>query len=303
LFGKNGQVGWELQRALQPLGEVIALGRERAAEDLCGELTDPAGIGRTIAAVRPDAVVNAAAYTAVDRAESETALAWTVNARAPKAMAEAARKIGAWLVHYSTDYVFPGTGTRPWTEADPTGPLSAYGRSKLEGEQAIAEMSGRYVVLRTSWVYAARGSNFATTMLRLARERDTLDVVDDQIGAPTGAELIADVTALILRHLLFCSGGTQEPLSGVYHLAADGHTSWHGYARRVLQAAEAAGYKLRVGSDAIGAIPSSAYPTPAPRPLNSRLNTEKIRQAFDLHLPRWETGVVRMLREVVSCRL
>lgn len=298
LFGKNGQVGWELQRALQPLGDVIALGRENPAEALCGDLTDVAAIGRTIARVKPDVVVNAAAYTAVDRAESETALARAVNAQAPQAMAQAAKKIGAWLVHYSTDYVFPGTGTRPWAEKDPTGPLSVYGRSKLEGEQGIVEISGKYVILRTSWVYAARGGNFATTMLRLARERDTLDVVDDQIGAPTGADLIADVTSHIICRLL-CSRQTQAGLSGIYHLAADGYTSWHGYACRVLQAAEAAEYTLKVRSDAIGAIPTSAYPTPAPRPLNSRLQTRKLKQVFDLHLPRWEQGVVRMLEEIL----
>jgi dTDP-4-dehydrorhamnose reductase len=248
LFGKNGQVGWELQRALQPLGHVTALGRKDAAEQMCGDLADTAGIGRTIAAVQPDVVVNAAAYTAVDKAEKDTALACAVNADAPKAMAEAAEKIGAWLVHYSTDYVFPGTGTEPWTEQDPTGPLSAYGRSKLEGEQGIAQGCNRYIILRTSWVYAARGNNFAKIMLRLAQERDTLTVVDDQIGAPTGADLIADVTSHII-YRLFYGSRAHTPLPGIYHLAADGYTSWHGYARQVLQTAEAAGYPLKVKSD------------------------------------------------------
>lgn len=299
LFGKNGQVGWELQRALQPLGNVIATGREHATEEMCGDVSDVAGIRRTIAGIKPDVVVNAAAYTGVDQAESEAGLARAINAVAPQVMAEATEKLGAWLVHYSTDYVFPGTGTEPWAEDDPAGPLSAYGRSKLEGEQGIVQASGRYIILRTSWVYAARGKNFAKIMLRLARERDTLNVVNDQIGAPTGAELIADVTGHIIRRLL-CGRQSQEALSGIYHLAADGYTSWHGYARRVLQAAEAAGYKLKVKSDGIGAIPTSAYPTPAPRPLNSRLRTGKLKQAFDLHLPRWEQGVDRMLEEILE---
>ena len=301
LFGKNGQVGWELQRALQPLGNVIATGREDANEEMCGDLSDVAGIRRTIAGVKPDVVVNAAAYTGVDQAESEAGLARAINAVAPQAMAEAAEKLGAWLVHYSTDYVFPGTGTEPWAEEDPAGPLSAYGRSKLEGEQGIVQASGRYIILRTSWVYAARGKNFAKIMLRLARERNTLNVVNDQIGAPTGAELIADVTGHIIRRLL-CGRQSQETLSGIYHLAAEGYTSWHGYACRVLQAAEAAGYKLKVKSDGISAIPTSAYPTPAPRPLNSRLRTGKLKQAFDLHLPRWEHGVDRMLEEILERR-
>jgi dTDP-4-dehydrorhamnose reductase len=297
LFGKNGQVGWELQRSLQPLGEVIALGREDSAENLCGDIGNIDGIRRTIATVEPDIVVNAAAYTAVDKAESETELAHLLNATAPIAMAEATDKLGAWLIHYSTDYVFSGSGDKPWSEEDETAPLCAYGHSKLSGEQGIAKVSSRYIILRTSWVYAARGNNFAKAMLRLAQERESLNVVDDQIGAPTGADLIADVSSHIIRNLCCCSS-EHNNLTGIYHLAPAGYTSWCNYACLVLKIAEGAGYKLKVGSNAIGAIPTSDYPTPAPRPLNSRMNTEKLLHTFNLHLPRWEQGVERMLEEV-----
>jgi dTDP-4-dehydrorhamnose reductase len=297
LFGKNGQVGWELQRALQPLGEVIALGREDSAENLCGDIGDIDGISRTIATVKPDVVVNAAAYTAVDKAESEPELAHLLNATAPRAMAEATEKLGAWLIHYSTDYVFPGSGDKPWSEEDETAPLCAYGHSKLSGEQGIAEASSRYIILRISWVYAARGNNFAKAMLRLAQERESLNVVDDQIGTPTGAELIADVSGHIIRNLCFRKSEYKK-LSGIYHLAPEGYTSWHKYARLVLKIAEDAGCKLKGSRNAIGAISTSDYQTPAPRPLNSRMNTEKLQHTFNLHLPRWEQGVVRMVEEV-----
>ncbi|MDO9166328.1 MAG: dTDP-4-dehydrorhamnose reductase, partial [Rhodoferax sp.] len=231
LFGKNGQIGWELQRSLAPLGELIALDRHNA--DRCGDLGNPQGLAATVQEVRPDVIVNAAAYTAVDKAESEPELAGTINALAPGVLAQEAARLGAWLVHYSTDYVFDGSGTRPWTEADTPAPLNVYGRTKLEGEQLIQAVGPQHLILRTSWVYAARGGNFAKTMLRLAQERERLTVIDDQFGAPTGAELVADVTAHAIRHLL-----KHPEDAGLYHLAAGGETSWCGYANYVLAQVE-----------------------------------------------------------------
>jgi len=293
LFGCTGQVGWELQRSLAPLGEVVALDLA-GANGLCGDLRDAEGVARTVREVRPQVVVNAAAYTAVDRAESEPELAAQVNAVAPGAIAAAAAEAGAWMVHYSTDYVFDGSGTRPWREDDPTGPLNVYGRTKLEGEQRVAAANPRHLLLRTSWVYAARGSNFAETMLRLAREREQLTVIDDQFGAPTGADLLADVTAHTLRSVLAGAGA-----AGTYHLAAAGETSWHGYARFVLEQARAGGESLKAGPDQVQAVPGSAYATAARRPHNSRLDTTRLRETFGLVLPPWEQGVSRMLREIL----
>ncbi|EXI88864.1 MAG: dTDP-4-dehydrorhamnose reductase [Candidatus Accumulibacter regalis] len=293
LFGKRGQVGWELQRSLAPLGTIVALDREGDGQ-LCGDLTRLDGLAACVRAVAPDVIVNAAAHTAVDKAEAEPALARTLNALAPGVLAEEASRLGAWLVHYSTDYVFDGSGERPWQENDATAPLSVYGQSKLAGEQAVAAC-GKHLIFRTSWVYAARGNNFARTMLRLAGERDRLQVIADQIGAPTGAELLADVTAQALR-----SVRRQPQLAGLYHLAAAGETSWHGYARHVVDFARQAGESIRVAPSAIEAVPSSAYPLPAPRPLNSRLDTRKLQTAFDLCLPDWRVGVDRMLAEVLE---
>jgi dTDP-4-dehydrorhamnose reductase len=293
LFGRNGQVGWELQRSLAPLGEVVALGSAGEA-GLCGDFTDPAGLARTVADVRPDVIVNAAAYTAVDKAESEPALARTVNAEAPGVLAEAARRVGAALVHYSTDYVFDGSGTAPWREDAATGPLSVYGRTKLEGEQRIAAALPRHLVLRTSWVYAARGGNFAKTMLRLAREREQLTVIDDQHGAPTGADLLADVTAHAIRALL-----ADPTKAGVYHVAAAGETTWNAYARFVLAHALQAGQALKATPERVQPVPTSAFPTPARRPHNSRLDSSRFRTAFDLTLPPWQQGVARMLQEIL----
>ena len=293
LFGRNGQVGWELQRSLAPLGEVVALG-SGDEDGLCGDFNDPAAVARTVREVRPDAIVNAAAYTAVDKAESEPERARTINALAPAVIAEAAHQVGAALVHYSTDYVFDGSGTRPWREDDATGPLSVYGRTKLEGEQGIARALPRHLVLRTSWVYAARGGNFAKTMLRLARERDTLTVVDDQFGAPTGAELLADATAHALLGLL-----ADASKAGIYHLAAAGETNWHSYARFVVGKAQQAGEILKAGPEQVMPVASSAFKAAAPRPHNSRLDTTRFRAAFGLMLPPWEQGVARMLQETL----
>jgi dTDP-4-dehydrorhamnose reductase len=294
LLGKNGQVGWELQRSLAPLGELIAL--DRHSTPLCGDLSKPEALAQTVRDVRPDVIVNAAAHTAVDKAESEPELARTLNATAPAALAQAAADVGAWLVHYSTDYVFNGEGQTPWQEGDATGPLGVYGQTKLEGEQAIAGSGCKHLIFRTSWVYAARGGNFARTMLRLAQERERLTVIDDQRGAPTGADLIADVSAHAIRQAL----GTQDAgLSGIYHLVAAGETSWHGYASHAIERARQlkpdAGWKVTE----IAPVPTSAFPTPARRPLNSRLNTQRLQQAFGLTLPAWQQGVDRLLAEML----
>ncbi len=293
LFGKNGQVGWELQRSLAPLGELVALGSD--SQKLCGDFTDLEGIARTIRTVAPDVIVNAAAYTAVDKAESEAERVRTINALAPGVLAQEAMRAKAWLIHYSTDYVFDGGGTKPWLESDATAPLSVYGATKLEGEQLIQQSGCRHLIFRTSWVYGARGGNFAKTMLRLARERDSLSVIDDQIGAPTGADLLADITAHAIR-----TAQKRPEVSGLYHLVAGGETSWYGYASFVIDFARQAGIPLKVSPNSIQAVPASAFPTPAKRPNNSRLNTTKLQDAFDLSLPSWQTGVTRMLSEILD---
>ena len=294
LLGKSGQVGWELQRSLAPLGELVAL--DRHSTDLCGDLANLAGISATVRQMQPDVIVNAAAYTAVDKAESDAATAHAVNAEAPGVLAEAASAVGAWLVHYSTDYVFDGSGSKPWEESDPTGPLNVYGRTKLEGEQRIAARCAKHLILRTSWVYAARGGNFARTMLRLARERDRLSVIDDQFGAPTGADLLADLTAHMVRGAL---SGAAGDLAGIYHAAAAGETSWHGYARFVVDCASKAGLDLKASPATVDPVPTTAFPTPATRPHNSRLNTAKLQASFGLQLPAWQQGVARMLAEII----
>ena len=293
LLGKGGQVGWELQRSLAPLGELVAL--EFDSTDYCGDFTNLAGLAETVRQVRPDVIVNAAAHTAVDRAESEPELVRTINAIAPGILADEAEKLGAWLIHYSTDYVFNGSGTTPWKETDATGPLGVYGQTKREGEQAVAHCS-RHLIFRTSWVYAARGANFAKTMLRLAKERDELKVIADQIGAPTGAELLADVTAHAIRTVQTTPDG--QTLAGLYHLVAGGETSWYDYAKFVVEYARRVDLPLRVAPDAILPIATTDYPTPAKRPLNSRLDTQKLQSAFGLLLPDWKDGVQRMLVEI-----
>ncbi|WP_422844106.1 dTDP-4-dehydrorhamnose reductase [Acidovorax sp. M2(2025)] len=292
LFGKGGQVGWELQRSLAVLGEVTALDHDSAEH--CGDFANPAGVADTVRALRPDVIVNAAAHTAVDKAESEPEYARTLNATAPGAIAHEAARLGAWLVHYSTDYVFDGSGTRPWVETDTPAPLSVYGRTKLEGEQLIAQAGGRHLILRTSWVYAARGGNFAKTMLRLAQERERLTVIDDQWGAPTGADLLADVTAHALRHL------QQRPEdAGLYHCVAAGETHWNAYAKFVLEQAQKAQPAIKMKATEVAPVPTSAFPTPAVRPHNSRLDTRKLQATFGLQMPHWRQGVARMLAEIL----
>jgi dTDP-4-dehydrorhamnose reductase len=298
LLGKNGQVGWELQRSLAVLGEVVALDR-RGAGSLCGDLSDLAGLAQTVRSVQPQVIVNAAAHTAVDKAESEAELARTLNALAPGVLAREAAQLGAWLVHYSTDYVFDGSGSTPWKETDAVAPLSVYGRTKLEGEQAIAASGCRHLILRTSWVYGARGGNFARTMLRLAAEREQLNVINDQIGAPTGADLLADVTAHALRHVLPPMRRNDLTPSGIYHVAAAGETSWHGYARFVVQQARQAGRTLKAGPEQVLPISTADYPTPAKRPHNSRLNCKLFQNTFGLKLPHLENGVAGLLDEIL----
>lgn len=283
LLGKNGQVGWELQRSLAPLGEILAL--DSKIPDYCGDLSDLQGLIATVQRFAPDVIVNAAAYTSVDKAEAE----------ATAVLAQEAQRLSALLVHYSTDYVFAGDGEAPWQETDPVAPLNTYGASKLEGEQAVQASGCLHLIFRTSWVYAERGNNFAKAILRLAKEQERLNVIDDQFGAPTGAELLADVTGhaiLAVRQ--------QSALGGLYHLAAAGETTWFLYARFVLEQAEAAGISLKVASAALRAVATEAYPTPARRPSNSRLNTQKLQKAFALHLPDWQTGVARMLMETLE---
>lgn len=296
LFGKNGQVGWELQRSLAVLGDVVAL--DRTTTEHCGDLSDLKGLAKTVREVRPDVIVNAAAYTAVDKAESEADLARVVNGAAPGVLAHEAQRLGAWLVHYSTDYVFDGSGSRPWVETDLTAPLSVYGRTKLEGERLIAAHCERHLILRTSWVYAARGGNFIRTMLRLAQERERLTVIDDQHGAPTSAELLADVTAHAIRRLTNTAPGTTE-LAGVYHLAATGQTTWHGYASHVLAEAKRLHPEIVLKVTEVAPVASGAFVTAARRPLNSRLDTAKLRKTLDLTLPPWQQGVDRVLAEIL----
>ena len=293
LLGKNGQVGWELQRSLAPLGEIIALDAD--SKDFCGDFTNLQGLTETVRRIAPDIIVNAAAHTAVDKAENEPELARTINALAPAALAQEAKRCNAWLIHYSTDYVFDGSGDKPWLETDATAPLSVYGATKLEGEHLIQQSGCKHLIFRTSWVYGARGGNFAKTMLRLAQERDSLNVINDQIGAPTGADLLADITAHAIR-----SAQLKPELSGLYHLVAGGETSWYGYASFVIDYARRAGIQLKVTADAINPVPTSAFPTPAQRPLNSRLNTRKLQNTFGLHLPHWQAGVTRMLEEILE---
>ncbi|NSX04489.1 dTDP-4-dehydrorhamnose reductase [Cupriavidus gilardii] len=290
--GSNGQVGFELKRSLAPLGHVVALDRHGM------DLSRPDEIRRVLSEIRPDIIVNPGAYTAVDKAESEPDLAHAINGTAVGVLAEEARTLGALLVHYSTDYVFDGTKDAPYIESDAVNPQSEYGRSKLAGERAIESSGAMALVLRTCWVAGAHGGNFAKTMLRLAGERDSLRVIADQIGAPTTASLIADVTAQIIgRHWLH--GNRDRFPSGIYHLAAAGETSWHGYATELLRYAESQGMALKANAEKVVAITTAEYPLPAPRPANSRLDTSKLRGTFDIHLPHWRQGIAHLLDQVL----
>ena len=292
LFGKGGQVGWELQRSLSVLGQVTALDFD--SQEHCGDFSQPDGVAAAVRAINPDVIVNAAAHTAVDKAESEPDFARLLNATTPGRIAQEAKALGALLVHYSTDYVFDGSGDRPWVETDTPAPLSVYGRTKLEGEQLIQQSGCKHLILRTSWVYAARGGNFAKTMLRLAQERERLTVIDDQWGAPTGADLLADVTAHALRQL------QQRPQdAGLYHLVAGGETNWNLYAKYVLAQAQQAQTAIKIIANEVAPVPTSDFPTPAVRPHNSRLDTTRLQTTFGLTLPHWQHGVARMLAEIL----
>ncbi|MFC5547926.1 dTDP-4-dehydrorhamnose reductase [Massilia aerilata] len=292
LTGKDGQLGFELARALAPLGEVLAVGRANC------DLADADALRALVRSYAPDVIVNPAAYTAVDRAESDRDTAFAVNARAPGVLGEEAARLGALVVHYSTDYVFDGSGQAPYTEADSPAPQNVYGRSKHAGELALAEACPRHLIMRTSWVLGAQGGNFAKTMLRLAAERGQLRVVDDQCGAPTSAGLLADLTAHLVRQHAR-EGGQAFPY-GIYHVAASGETSWYDYARFVLGAAREAGMPLRAGPEDVLPVHTAAYPTAAKRPANSRLDTGRFRHAFGLRLPPWQDGVRQVLQQIIQ---
>jgi len=297
LFGKHGQVGHELQSTLQALGEVIALDVD--STEGCGDFSRPDDVVATVRRIKPNIIINAAAYTAVDKAESEPELARIINATTPGTLAVEAEKLGAWFVHYSTDYVFDGSGDVPWQETDIPAPLNIYGKTKLEGEQLIAKACKRHLIIRTSWVYGAHGNNFAKTMLRLAQERDSLAVVDDQVGAPTSARLLAGLTVNMLQKAIQKESLTGQSLAGLYHAVAAGEVSWHGYAKYVIAHARLSGSQIKVLDSDIKSVSSDLFPTPAKRPHNSRLSTLKLQQAFDIKLPEWQTGVTEMLDQLL----
>ncbi|CAB1217424.1 dTDP-4-dehydrorhamnose reductase [Acinetobacter bouvetii] len=292
LLGKNGQVGWELQRALAPLGEVIALDRH-GYDGLQGDMSQPEAVKQTILNIKPDVVVNASAYTAVDLAETEQDLAKQINFDAVQKVAEACAEVDALLVHYSTDYVFNGQGNTAFVESSQIDPVNIYGKTKAQGEQAIACSGCKYLIFRTSWVYAAKGKNFLKTMLNLAQQREELSIIHDQIGAPTSAELIADVTAQAIPQVIH-----EKTKVGIYHLVASGETSWFNYANYVFEQAKLAGIELVVKK--VNPIPTEAYPTPAKRPHNSRLDNQKLQSTFQLKLPDWKFGVQRTLTELLN---
>lgn len=291
LFGKSGQLGAELECSLASLGRVVAL--SASSTDYCGDLENLVGIRNTVLSIRPQVVVNAAAWTDVEKAEAAPKVVRCVNALAPAVMAQAADQLGAWILHFSSDYVFGGHGVAPWTEGDAPGPLNVYGQSKLEGDRLVARHCSKHLIFRTSWLYSTRADGFAARILRGARERSMLDVVDDQIGSPTGADWVADVVALAVRRVL---EGRTADMPGLYNLAASGYTSWHGYARFVVECALRTGWQLKVGPEVIRAVSSDGYPSIARRPLNSRLDTEKFRTVFGLECPFWQDGVERMVR-------
>ena len=290
LLGGNGQVGRELRRSLAPLGGLVVATRDGDGADAVADFDAPQSLTALVARMSPDVVVNAAAYTAVDKAETDVEAAFRINAEAPEAIAKACAASGAWLVHYSTDYVFDGSATRPYREDDATSPLGVYGASKLAGEEAIRASGARHAILRTAWVYAAHGKNFLLTMLRLAGEREELRVVADQFGAPTPAAWIADATAQLLRQ--------HVAESGTWHLTAGGETSWHGFAEAIVEAAHASGLIAR--APRVVAIPTSDYPTPARRPAYSVLDTTRLRGDFGIVPPDWREGLRYTLEELAS---
>ena len=295
LLGKNGQVGFELDRSLQPLGQVYALDRHSNADGLCGDVANFDAMTHAFDQIRPDIVVNGAAYTAVDKAETDTVQAQLINHLAVKHLAELAKQHQALLIHYSTDYVFDGTGETAWTEEDSTIPINVYGQTKRQGELALEQSGANFINLRTSWVYGTHGNNFIKTMLKLGASRETLGIIADQIGSPTGASLIADITAQIIRQYQLNPTSIEM---GHYHLAARGECSWYDYAKFIFDVAREMGADLKVKQ--VNAIGTADYPTPAKRPHNSRLNTSKLQRNFSLHLPHWQQGVRQVLGELID---
>jgi dTDP-4-dehydrorhamnose reductase len=291
LIGKNGQVGFELRRALGPLGAVVAVDFPEC------DLARPESVRAIVTQVKPDVIVNAAAYTAVDKAESEPDLARAINAAAPGLLGEEARSIGARVIHYSTDYVYDGAKGTAYREDDATGPLCVYGSSKRDGDEALAASGAGHFIFRTSWVFGAHGGNFVKTILRLAAERDRLAIVADQIGAPTSAALLADITAQVLGQLRWRDPATMP--SGVFHLTAGGETSWHGFAQAILAGGVSRGLTFKVTPEAVGAITTAEYPLPARRPANSRLDTTKLQQTFGLVPPHWQAGLDHVLDQIL----
>lgn len=297
LLGKNGQVGWELQRALQPLGEVTALDRSNNEIGLCGDIANFSAIEHVLKQIQPDIVVNATAYTAVDKAESEQDAADLINHTAVAYLAERCKQQNILLIHYSTDYVFDGMGVNAWTEDEVKQPVNYYGRSKRDGEIALENSQVRFINFRTCWVYGTHGHNFIKTMLKLAQTKDELSIIQDQVGVPTGAALIADITAQVLRYYSLQSSEQQATLHGHYHLAPAGETTWYDYAQFIFAQARQSGINLAI--QRVTPIATSAYPTPARRPLNSRLNTQKLKHTFKLHLPEWKQGVTQVIQEIL----
>lgn len=289
--GKNGQVGYELQRSLTPLGEVVPVDVEDC------DLTDTGAIVSLVEKVKPDLIVNPAAYTAVDKAEVEPKIAYAINATAPKILAAQANLLRIPIVHYSTDYIFDGIKDGVYVEDDPANPQSIYGKTKWQGEKNVRAMCSHHVILRTSWVFGAHGGNFLKTILKLAQERDELKIIADQFGAPTSARLLADSTAEIVTQLL--SGGATKK-AGTYHLVGAGETTWHGFAQKVVEMANELGVRTRVQAKDIQPIPTEAYPLPAPRPKNSKLNTGKIKAAFGIDIPEWSVDVEQVLKQVIA---
>lgn len=296
LFGSTGQVGWQLRRSLASLGEVVAL--QTGSADYCGDLLNPKGIAATVGALKPAVIVNAAAYTAVDKAESDPATAMAVNGTACEALASAAHQAGAWLVHYSSDYVYDGSAQRPWVETDTPAPLGVYGRSKLAGDVAITSAAPRHLIFRTSWVYDTWGQNFLKSILRAALTREQLTVVADQWGAPTRAALIADVTAVAIRAVM--SSADASRLAGIYHLASGGVTNWHEYASLIVSEGLRLGLPLRATPERLDRTTTSEYGAPAARPRNSQLDTTKLKTAFAIELPAWQDGVGSVVAELAQ---
>ncbi|CEP36888.1 dTDP-4-dehydrorhamnose reductase subunit,NAD(P)-binding, of dTDP-L-rhamnose synthase [Halomonas sp. R57-5] len=295
ITGGNGQVGFELRRQLATLGEILAPNRAKL------DLADTDAVSAYLDQHQPDLIVNAAAYTAVDNAESDQAMATRLNAEVPAQLAEYCQQRGSWLIHYSSDYVYNGEGIAPWQENDATGPCNAYGATKLAGDEAVANSGCKHLIFRTSWVYSAFGKSFLGTMLRLGAERPALSIVSDQMGAPTPARLIALVTQQALATLN--NPKTANDLaSGVYHLAPRGETSWHGFACEIFQVAKQAELPLAISPEGVSAIPTADYPTPAARPLNSRLAVEKLEAALGIQMPTWQSQLALTVEEIASSR-